>query len=60
MILVNRFWPLNNVTRSSVLVVTGALDIIVIIIVVVIINIIFITFIITKIFEREHFTVLMR
>ena len=66
MTLVNDFPPLYNVTGNSVLVAAGVLDlplyfvIIAIIIITTIINIIFTTFIITRIFEQEQFTFLMR
>ena len=69
MILLKGFWPLCNVTRSSVLVGVGIprlpphfiiIFIIIAIITNFIVNIMFVIFIITRIFYQEQFTVLMR
>ena len=68
------FGSLYNVTGSSVLVIVRVRDllpyfiiiiiiiiiVIIIIVITIIINIIFVTFIIVRIFEQEQFTVLMR
>ena len=62
-ILVNGLRPLYNLISGSILVVGGVLNLplhFIHIGIIIVINIIFITFIITRIFEQEQFTVFIR